>query len=76
MYIYSLYIYTYIYNDLYIFMYMFVHHTTNILAKLSTWCFEHSGDINCSILVKPSHADESWEGRNTCLYIYTYIHIY
>ena len=51
--------------------FLFVHHTTSILAKLSTWCFEHSGDISCSLLVNPSHTDESWEGRNTCLWIYT-----
>ena len=47
--------------------FLFVHHTTSILAKLSTWCFEHSGDISCSLLVDPSHTDESWEERNTCL---------
>ena len=46
--------------------FLFVHHTTSILAKLSTWCF----DISCSLLVKPSHTDESWEGRNNCLWIY------
>ena len=46
------------------------------MAKLSTWCFEHSGDISRSLLVNPSHTDESWEGRNTCMWIYkiyTYI---
>ena len=56
--------------------FLFVHHTTSILAKLSTWCFEHSGDISCSLLVNPSHTDESWEGRNTCMWIYIYIYIY
>ena len=50
--------------------FLFVHHTGSILAKLSTWCFEQSGDISCSLLVNPSHTDESWEGRNTCLWIY------
>ena len=50
--------------------FLFVHHTTSILAKLSTWCFEHSGDISCSLLVNLSHTDESWEGRNPCLWIY------
>ena len=56
----------YIYNILSIYIY-----------KFSTCCFEHSGDISCSLLVNPSHTDESWEGRNTCLYIYVniYIHI-
>ena len=47
--------------------FLFVHHTTSILAELSTWCFEHSGDISCSLIVDPSHTDESWEGRNTCM---------
>ena len=31
---------------------------------------EHFGDIICSLLANPSHTDESWEGRNTCLWIY------
>ena len=55
--------------------FLFVHHTTSILAKLSTWCFEHSGDTSCSLLVNPIHTDESWEGRNTCMCIYIYIYI-
>ena len=53
-----------------------VHHITSLLAELSTWCLEHSGYISCSLLVNPSHTDESWEGRNTCLWIYIYIYIY
>ena len=48
----------------------FCSFTTSILPMLSTWCFEHSDDISCSLLVKPSHHDESWEARNTCLWIY------
>ena len=32
---------------------------------------EHSDDISCSLLVNPSHTDESWEGWNTFLWIYT-----
>ena len=52
--------------------FLFVYHTTTILAKLSTWCFEHSGDISCSLIVDPSHTDEFWEGWNTCLWIYIY----
>ena len=56
--------------------FLFVHHTTSILVKLSTWSFEHSGDISCSPLVNPSHTDESREGRNTCLWIYNYIYIF
>ena len=51
--------------------FLFVHHTTSILAKLSTWSIEHAGDISCSLLVNPSHIDGSWEGRNTRLWIYT-----
>ena len=39
-------------------------------------CLEHSGEINCSLLVDPSHSDESWKGRNTCLRIYIHICIY
>ena len=53
-----------------IYIYIYIHHTTNILAKLSTRCFEHSGDISCSLLVYPSHTDE-YIGRNTCMCIYT-----
>ena len=30
-----------------------------ILAKLSTWRFEHSGETSCSLLFNPSHTDES-----------------
>ena len=77
MYIYIYYIYINMWRTLIRTEYfLFVHHTTSILAKLSTWCFEHSGDISCSLLVNPSHTDESWEGRNTCLWIYMYIYIY
>ena len=39
-------------------------------------CFEHSGDITCSLLVNPSHTDESWEGGNTCMWINIYVYIY
>ena len=53
--------------------FLFDHHTTSILAKLRTWCFERSGDISCSLLVNPSHIAESWEGRNTSLWIYNTI---
>ena len=56
--------------------FLFVHRTTSILAKLSTWCFEHYGDISCSLLVNLSHTDESREGQNTCMWIYIYIIIY
>ena len=49
---------------------LFCLFTTSILAKLSKYCFEHSDDNNCSLLVKPSHTDESWAGHITCLTIY------
>ena len=54
--------------------FLFVYHTTSILAKLSTWCFEHSGDISCSLLVNPSHTDESSRvcGQHILVNIYIY----
>ena len=51
---------------------LLVHHTTCILEKLGTWCLEDSGDISCSLLVNLSQTDESWQGRNTCVWIYGY----
>ena len=88
-YLYIIYIYIHIYIYTYALNLFIVHSgehwweqnifclfTTSISAKLSTWCFEHSGDIICSLLVDPSHTDESWEGRNTCLWIYICICIY
>ena len=51
--------------------FLFVQRTKCILAKLNTWCFQHSGDISCSLRVNPILTDESWEGGNTCLLIYT-----
>ena len=42
------------------------------LVKLSTWSFEHSGDISSSLLVNSSHNNDSWEGRDTCLWRYRY----
>ena len=50
--------------------FLLVCHTTSISTKLSIWCFEHSGDINFSLLINPSHIDESTEGRITSLWIY------
>ena len=50
---------------------IFCSFTTSILVKLSTCCFELSGDISYSLLVNPSHTDESWAGRNTCMWIST-----
>ena len=53
--------------------FLFVHHTTSISTKLSAWCFEHFGDISRSLLFNPSHTlmSPGWEGRDTCLWIYT-----
>ena len=48
---------------------IFCSYTTSILAKLSTWCFEHSGNINCSLLINLSHTDESWARWNMCMWI-------
>ena len=48
-----------LYIYIYIYIYVYIY-----LAKLSIWCFEHSGDIGCSLLVNPSHTDESWEVQN------------
>ena len=53
--------------------FLFVDHTTGILAKLSTCCFEHSGDMSYVLYDNPSHSDVSWEGRNACPWIYTLI---
>ena len=56
-----------------IFFYSF---TTSILAKLNTWCFKHSSNTRCSLLVNPNHTDESWARRNTCIWIiYVYIYV-
>ena len=46
----------------------YVFYSKNIMFRYKY--FEHSGDISCSLLVNPSHTDESWEGRNTCMWIY------
>ena len=55
----------------YIHLYLYLSICLSIyLSKLSTWYFEHSGDISCSLLVNPSHTDDSWEGQNTRLWIY------
>ena len=65
-----IYIYIYIYKYIYIYtLYIYIYIYNCFLAKLSTWCFEYSGDISCSLLVNLSHTDESWEGRNTCPWI-------
>ena len=51
--------------------FLFVDHTTSVLTKLGTWCYENSGDISCFLLLNLSHTNESWEGLNTCLCIYS-----
>ena len=59
--------------------FLFVHHTTSILAKLSTWCFDEHSLVTTSVVLYSltratlSVSDESWEGRNTCMWIYIYI---
>ena len=52
----------------------FCSFTKSIWAKFSTWCFEHSGEITCSLIVNPNCTDESWVGRSKCMWIYTYIY--
>ena len=50
--------------------FLFVHNTTSILAKLSTRCFEHSGDLyslNWATLTNPGKGE-----RRVCGYIYIY----
>ena len=61
---------------LYIYIYMYICYTS-ILAKLSTWSFEHSGDISCSFLVNPSHTESPGKDETrVCGHIYLYIYIY
>ena len=75
-YIYILYIYMYlmdiytsisicIYLSVYLYVYMYIYYM----------CFEHSENISCSLLVILNHNDDSWAGRNTCLWIYIYIYM-
>ena len=58
------------------FFFFFCSFTTSILAKLSSWCFEDSRDISSSLLVYPSHTDDFWAGRNTCMWKYISVCIY
>ena len=69
--------YIYIYKYM-IHIYLYLPLYLSLCIYICYICFEHSGDISCSLLVNSSHTDESWAGRNTCLwvYIYRYIHIY
>ena len=39
-------------------IFWFVDHATSILTKPSTWCFEHSGDFICSVLLNLNYTDE------------------
>ena len=50
--------------------FLFLDHTTVVLKKLSTWCFEDSGDISFSLFVNSTHTNGYWKGENTCLWIY------
>ena len=60
--------------------FLLVHHTTSILAKLSTWCFEHSGDISYSLLLysltRATLMSPGKDETRVCVYIYIYIYIY
>ena len=56
-------IYTSISMSIYIFLSVYLY------VYMWYMCFEHSSDISCSLLVNPSHTDESWAGRNTCLWL-------
>ena len=69
-----MYIYIYVYMDI-IYYSLGTLENTDEKKMLSTWCFEYSGDITCSLLINPSHTDESWAGRNTCMWRYIYIYI-
>ena len=53
---------------IYIYIYIYVYIRVYTLAKLSTWFFEHFGDISSSLLVNSSHNNDSWEGRDTYLW--------
>ena len=52
--------------------FLFVHHTTSILAKLSTWCFEHSL-VTSVVLYSLTRATMMSPGKDetrVCGYIY------
>ena len=60
--------------------FLFVYHTTSILAKLSNWCFDEHSLVTSVVLYSLTRAtlsvsDESWEWRNTCMWIYIYIYM-
>ena len=56
----------------------FVHHTTSILAKLSSWCSEHS--VTSVVLYSSTRASLMSPGKDETyiynIYIYIYIYIY
>ena len=58
--------------------FLVVHHTISILGKLSTWCFEHSGDISCSLysLTQAPVMSPGKDETRVCGNIYIYIYIY
>ena len=51
--------------------FLFDQHTRSILAKLRTWCFEHSGDSSCFLLGNVRNTDQSFEGQRTFLWLYS-----
>ena len=61
------YVYIYVYIYIYIFIYIYIY--TYIYDLYIQFIYEHSDDISCCLVVNPSHTDESWEGRNTCMWI-------
>ena len=38
-------------------------------GNLSTWCFKGYEDVSCCLVVSLSHTDQSWERRNTFVWI-------
>ena len=77
------YIHTYIYIYIYIYICMENTDENRIFFCLFTkphafWQSSALGTLStlATSVVNPSHTDESWEGRNTCLWIYLWIYIY
>ena len=64
-----LYICIYIYIHIYIYIYIYLYNSAPV--ALST----HSGDISCSLVINPSHTDESSERRWTLLVYFRNRHL-
>ena len=45
-------------------MYIYIIYIYILSYIINIQGFDHSGDIGCSLLVNPSHTDESWEVQN------------